>query len=94
MAGSPVWKVYDPEGTYQASCKEPELAGLAMSFYGDGSTIRHGHTLVVWTEGQEECPGSESYDTVATTCYQRVDDWHRAENAKRKAYAARMESSR
>lgn len=73
MAGSPDWKVYDGNGTYQASCKEPELAGLCMSFYGEGATIRYNHKLVVWTEGQEECPGHESYDTVAMTCYARRD---------------------
>lgn len=75
MSAVPGWKVYDPSGTYQAACKEIEAAGALVGFYGDGSTIRLGHTFVVWREGHEEQPAAESYDgvaaTVATRCAQR-----------------------
>lgn len=89
MAGSPDWKVYDSNGTYQASCKEPELAGLCMSFYGEGSTIRYNHKLIVWTEGQEECAGHESYDTVAQMCYARRDAEAEKKRAANQAYLVR-----
>lgn len=72
MAASPQFKVYNARGEYMAATKEPEAAGALISLYGDGSTIRYGHTWVLWTEGQEEVPANESYDTVATTVYSRL----------------------
>lgn len=73
MASSPKWKVFDKDGVYQASCKEPEAAAALMGFYGDGATIRYGHSVseTVWTEGKESVPASESFDTVAAACEQR-----------------------
>lgn len=72
MAASPDWKVYDSHGTYQAACKEVEAAAALVGFYGAGATIRWGHRLVVWTEGSEEQPASESYDEVALLAGERV----------------------
>ncbi|MDE2103300.1 MAG: hypothetical protein KGL39_39030 [Patescibacteria group bacterium] len=77
MAASPGYKVYDKHGVYQAACKEPEAAGALVSLYGEGSTIRHGHSLVVWREGAEAIPAGESYDTVALTVRQRIHDFER-----------------
>jgi hypothetical protein len=68
MASAPRFKVYDAQGNYQAACKEPEAAGVLVSFYGDGATIRDGHARVVWREGSEDQPASESYDHVALRC--------------------------
>ena len=66
MAGSPRWKVYDSDGVYQASCKDTEAAALIVSFYGTGSTIRDGHSTVVWTEGV-------THDGYADASYTEVD---------------------
>lgn len=71
MAASPQWKVYDREGRYQAACKEIEAAAALIGFYGDGATIRHGHALVVWTEGQEVASAGDSYDFVRSLAYER-----------------------
>ena len=63
MASSPQWKVYDSEGTYQAACKEIEAASILVTWYGEGSTIRKGHTQIVWTEGLDG-EASDSFDHV------------------------------
>ena len=70
MGHSPRWKVYDAENVYQASCKEPEAAAAIVGLYGDGATIRDGHTRVVWREGADGY-GAESYDVTAQTVYER-----------------------
>jgi hypothetical protein len=57
MAGTPKYKVYDSEQEYQASCKRAEDAAALVSLYGDGSTIRLGHGIVLWREGAEEGAG-------------------------------------
>lgn len=67
MAASLVWKVYDNKGAWQAACKEIDGAAAVCSLYGIGSTIRHGHTFVVWTEGQDGKRAADSYDVVANT---------------------------
>lgn len=75
MAASPRWKVYDSEKRYQASCKEIEAAAALMGFYGDGATIRDNGAatnLIVWTEGAEGQPASESYDHVVAVAHSRV----------------------
>lgn len=71
MASSPVWKVYDSTGEYVASTKEIAGAALLMSLYGEGSTIRHAHRRVVWTEGVDG-EGAESYDRVALVAEARL----------------------
>lgn len=71
MAASPRWKVFNPSGEYVASCKHPEDAGMIVSGYGKGATIRDGHTHVVWREGAEEQPAGESYDNVQVVCNAR-----------------------
>lgn len=78
MAASPQFKVYNAAGAYMAATKEPEAAGALCAFYGDGATIRYGHTCVLWREGQEDVPASESYDVVAETCYARVAAFQKA----------------
>ena len=62
MAASPEWKVYDYDGKYQAACKDVAAAACLVSFYGDRSTIRHGHVKTVWTEGND-------YDGIASDSY-------------------------
>jgi hypothetical protein len=76
MAGSPVWKVYDSAGVYQAACKEVEAAAVLVSFYGEGSSIRHSHDVTVWTEGKESQPAHVSYDLVAALAKSRVRSRH------------------
>lgn len=71
MAASPVWKVYTKDGEYVASCKDTEGASLLMNLYGEGSTIRHDHRRIVWTEGVDGT-ASESYDGTAEVIRQRL----------------------
>jgi hypothetical protein len=71
MAAAPQWKVYDSEGVYQAACKEIEAAAALASFYGDGSTIRQGHSHTVWTEGVDGHAG-DSYDEAVSVIICRL----------------------
>ena len=74
MAGSPKWKVYDADGTYQAACKDiVAAAALVGSFYCEGSTIRLGHPKkrTVWTEGVDGF-ASDSYDIVCEVVNRRM----------------------
>lgn len=64
MAGSPQWKVYDPQGKYQAACKEAEAAAALMAFYGNGAKVKQDHGFTVWTEGVDGEAG-ESFDDAA-----------------------------
>lgn len=66
MAASPFWKIFDAHGKYQASCHDLGAAAALMAFYGDGATVRTGHTKrhIVYTEGKDGI-ASESYDVVA-----------------------------
>lgn len=72
MAASPQWKVYNAAKEYKAACKDAEDAACLVALYGDGATIRAEHTIVLWTEGAEDQPASESYDHVAETVHQRM----------------------
>jgi hypothetical protein len=76
MAASPQYKVYDRHGRYVASVKEIEAGACLMGLYGDGATIRYGHAMVIWGEGEESQPGHESYDHVALVCTQRMTPYH------------------
>ncbi len=73
MAASPRFKVYDRNATYQASCHEVEAAALLMTLYGDGATIRNGHTKasIVWTEGTDGA-AYDSYDNVVEVVFSRL----------------------
>ena len=74
MAASPQWKVYDPNGVYQAACKEIEAAAAVVSFYGDGSTIKLRHGDVVWMEGlYNDGIACENYDGCAAVVYGRIE---------------------
>jgi hypothetical protein len=65
MSASPRFKVYDAQGVYQSACKEPEAAAALVSFYGEGATVRDGHSHIVWVEGEDGNAG-DSYDDTAT----------------------------
>lgn len=83
MAASPGFKLYDAEGVYQASAKEVEFLAAGIGFYGDGSTIRSGHLLVIWTEGTDG-RASDSFDVVAQTAYNRLAEEESRIEAKRR----------
>lgn len=74
MAATPLFKVYDAHKVYQAASKEIEAAAVLMGLYGEGATIRYGHGQVVWTEGAETQPATESYDFVAELVYKRIGE--------------------
>lgn len=78
MAASPIWKIYDADGAYQAACHEAEAAASLVSFYGAGASIRYGHAARVWVEGEETQPAAESYDYVASQCWRRRKLWEEA----------------
>ena len=76
MATAPIWKVYDNEGVYIASCKLPEYAAMLIAGMGqEGAQIRYDHSKVVWTEGKEDISASESYDVVARTARERAREY-------------------
>jgi len=70
MAAAPRFKVYDPQGKYQAACHEPEAAAVLAEWYGAGSTIRDGHrkrnTLYTF-DGK-----LDSFDAIAEICFDKV----------------------
>jgi hypothetical protein len=68
MASSPQLKVYR-NGEYVASCKYAEDAAAIVGLSG---TIRIGHNKIIWHEGNESQPASESYDFVAETIRKRI----------------------
>lgn len=72
MAASPQYKVYDSHGEYQASVKELEAGAFLMGLYGNGATVRDGHSTVIWTEGAEDQPAGESYDYATGVMYGRI----------------------
>jgi len=67
----PNWKVYGPNGEFEASTKRPETAAAIVALLGDGSIIKWRHKLVVWREGLEDQAAADSYDFVAITCHRR-----------------------
>jgi hypothetical protein len=77
MAASPRYKLFDAQGVYQASAKQPELLAACIGLLGHGATIRDGRPTpmrILWTEGENaDGIGFESYDTVALKCYERQD---------------------
>ena len=77
MAASPEYKLftnrsYAGRPEYVASCKYLEDAAALVAFLGEGSTIRWGHSVVLWTEGREDFPAGESYDRVRDVCAKRM----------------------
>jgi hypothetical protein len=78
MAGSPRFKVYNPQGEYVASCKHVEDAAMLVGNYGEGAKIRDGMNgkRVVWHEGKESVSASDSYDEVYSVVWERIRDFH------------------
>lgn len=73
MAHAPIFKVYSADKEYIASTKYLEdAAALIASTQSEGATIRYGHNQILWTEGSEEIPASESYDRVAEIARKRI----------------------
>jgi predicted TIM-barrel enzyme len=75
MAGAPHLKVFNKAGEYVAACKHAEDAAAIIAAYGDGSSIRVGHSksYTVWHEGLEGQPAAESYDHVAQVVAKRIE---------------------
>lgn len=75
MANTPRFKVYTADGRYVAALKYADDAGAIVSLYGDGATIRDGHSkrAIVWTEGPDgDGDAGNSYDLVADVVYTRL----------------------
>lgn len=92
MAASPVWKVYVGK-EYRAACKYIEDAAMLVAGLGKGAEIRHQHDTVVWAEGKEDQPASESYDHVADVAKRRLDQavstWRRRQSEQDEAARAK-----
>lgn len=79
MGASPRFKIFTAEKEYIGSTKYVEDAAAIVALNGPGSTIRDGHSKVVWTESDPRIPNSpgdgfaaESYDAVAIVVDGRV----------------------
>jgi len=72
MAAAPRYKLFNAEGTYMASSKDPALFAACIGLLGHGATIKDGRDLkrVLWTEGVDGI-GFESYDAVCIACQER-----------------------
>jgi hypothetical protein len=64
MAGSPQYKVYRGK-EYVASVKHLEDAAALCAISPTGTTVRLGHSTVLWTEGAEELLAGESHYRAA-----------------------------
>jgi hypothetical protein len=73
MSATPRLKVYNADLKYVASFKHAEDAAILVAGLGRNTTIRDGHKFIVWDEGHEIQPASESYDLVAECVYARMD---------------------
>lgn len=62
MAASPKYKVYNAAGDYRASFKDATEAATLVSVLGEGSTIRFGHSCVLWIEPAYDPQADLSYD--------------------------------
>ena len=87
MSGSPKFKIYDCNGDYMAATKEAEAAAVLVSWYGDGATIRYEHGPVIWREGAEGAPATDSLDGTSETVWSRI-------NARRQLRFAKEEQAR
>ena len=78
MAAAPRWKVYSSDGEYLASCKYPLHAAMIVGAHSDG-TVRDGHRAkdIVWNEGAEEFPASESWDSAEAVILRRAQSRRR-----------------
>lgn len=76
MAASPALKIYTASGEYIGSVKEVMAAAVLVNLYGEGSTIRLGHSKkdVLWTQGIDG-DAAESYDTTGLTMAKRAGDY-------------------
>ncbi len=75
---SPRIKIFDAHGQYQASTHDHAAAGALMGLYGEGATVRLGHSKrdIIWTEG-EDGDAYECYDLIADAIAahdQKVDE--------------------
>jgi hypothetical protein len=63
MAGTPRYKIRNPQGEYVASCKHLEDASVLVAALGDGTKVYEGavskHSLL-WTEGLDGSAGASS----------------------------------
>lgn len=75
MASSPQWKVYR-NGEYIGCCKYGEDAAALVAVAG--GVVKHGHSLVVWKEGEEAFSAGESYDGAAEVMEKRRYESYRA----------------
>ena len=91
---TPIWKIYDSQGKYVAACTYSEDAAAVVSLHGDGATIRHGHSPIVWRNGSEDFDAGESYDRTAALIMDRWSVYQHRKIAERRAAQDAFEASR
>ncbi len=69
MAQSPEWKVYRNK-EYIGCCRYAEDAAALVAL--GGGVVKHGHSVLVWTEGAEQFSAGESYDGAAAIMIARL----------------------
>lgn len=81
--GTPRIKVFDAQGQYQASTHDYAAAACLMGLYGEGATVRLGHSKrdVIWTESKDGSV-AENFDLLAEVI--------EAHDAKARAYIDKM----
>jgi hypothetical protein len=65
MAATHTYKIFTADNNYIAAAKWAEDAvAIVVLIAHEGGTVRNGHSKkdILWTEGQEEFSGAESYD--------------------------------
>lgn len=84
--GTPRIKIFDADGNYQASTHDYAAAGALMGLYGDGATVRVGHSKkdIIWTEGR---------DGSAYECYELIADAIAAADAKARVFFDKMNAT-
>jgi hypothetical protein len=65
------YHVFDAQNEARAVFVDPEDAAAFVAILGDGACIADPSGSILWTEGDERFPASESYDGVAEIVLQR-----------------------
>ena len=75
---SPQIKIFDASGLYQASTHDYCAAAALMGLYGEGATVRLGHSKkeTVWTEGMDGS-AADCYELIADA----IDNWRAKQRA-------------
>jgi hypothetical protein len=66
------FRIYNADGEWMASARYAEDAARIVDLFEGGSVRYYPLNLVVWIDGREDQPASESWDHAAEVINQRV----------------------